>query len=304
MTDVHETRCPALGILRDLETAVQESPPGGRIIFSHLAGSHLYGMSGPESDVDVRAIHQARTDGLFRMTPSFGGRRSTIAIDGHDAVSTEVGKFCDLACHGNPSVLEMLFVPEWAVLTTTPEFVGLMSIRDAFLSQRIIPAYLGYTWSNLSQAVNHIFRAIEQRDQGLADQLLEVQGWGSMAGLLGCLDSFEKLNLLDVCDIDWAIAEGTRAYKASAHVMRLLVCLRNFVLTGQFSVDLGDDLELVRSIRTGTMSLEDFLAEVMARRHALDSLVSSDQAHPLPERPDEDRVDEVLITLRRRDLEI
>ena len=249
----------------------------------------------------------ARTVGLFHMNPLFGSRdsASTVSVEGHDAQSTELGKFCHLACQGNPQVLEALYVPEWAVLRSTSLFRAFVRNRDAFLSQKVVQSYLGYTWSNLSQAVNHVFRAIEQRDTDRAQELIGASNCGcrTMDWLLMNSDGFHKLNLLDVCDVTWDEASETRATKAAGHVLRLLSCLEHFVVNREFTPDLGDDLPLVRGVRYGEVSLSDFRREVLSRRDRIEQLSSGDGLSALPENPDRDLVNELLVMVRRADLD-
>ena len=297
-----EVREVAPLILQDLELAVQQSPASGEMLFAYVTGSHLYGLENEDSDVDVRGVHLAETEGLFRMSPLFGSRdtTSTVTMDGADAQSTELGKFCHLACQGNPQVLEALYVPDWAVLQTTSVFRAFVRNRDAFVSQNVVNAYLGYTWSNLSQAVNHVFRAVEQGNPKLAQELLDVHGWQTMDGLLSGTDGFGKLDLLDVCDVTWADASETRATKAAGHVLRLLVCVEKFMWTREFSTDLGPDLPLVRGVRFGEVPLSEFRHQVLERRDRILRLVDDHGlSEVLPEHPDRERVDEMLVQVRR-----
>jgi hypothetical protein len=292
----------ALEMLDDLNFAVGSSDPGGEVIFAHVAGSHLYGMAHDDSDIDVRGIHLARTVGLFHMDPIFGSRSSasTVSLGGDDAQSHEIGKFCHLACSGNPQVLEMLFVPQWSILTESLDYSRLRRVRDAFLSQRVPAAYLGYTLSNLSQAMNHIFRAIEIRDEALTSDLLIDSRCTSIDVLLGRLDSFQKMGLLVRHRVGWDVAVETRAQKAAAHVIRLLSCLEHFMDHGEFSVDLGDDLDLAVGVRLGEVPFNVFAYDVLDRHTKIEAAISSPLG--LREHPDVHRINCELVQIRKDEI--
>ncbi|MET8006158.1 nucleotidyltransferase domain-containing protein [Nonomuraea glycinis] len=111
------------------------------VLLAGIVGSTAYGLAGPDSDVDRLGIFAAPTldlAGLHRPQES-------IVTTGPDRTLHEAGKWCALALKGNPTVMELLWLPSDLYETRTPLGDQLIGIRDAFLSApRVRDAYFGY----------------------------------------------------------------------------------------------------------------------------------------------------------------
>lgn len=110
-------------------------------IVKALAGSRLYGTNHAGSDMDFMGI------GVASMREKLG-LRYVEQIGADDDVTYELTKWARLAVNGNPTVLQMLWVgPDNAsqTLECHPQWsYWQMKLRSAVLSQRCIPAFLGY----------------------------------------------------------------------------------------------------------------------------------------------------------------
>ena len=120
-----------------------------RTLLTGVVGSTAYGLAGPGSDVDLLSIGLAPTAEVLGLS----GRKAveqTSATSGPDHVTHELGKFASLALAANPTVLELLWVPQY--LETTPQGQSVVAAREAFLStSRVRAAYAGYAGSQASR---------------------------------------------------------------------------------------------------------------------------------------------------------
>lgn len=124
-------------------------------ILAVVIGSRAYGLAGPGSDHDRRAVHAAPTRSFWHLDKPPTHR------DGprDEEFSWEVERFCTLALQANPTVLEVL----WSPLTEhlTPAGADLRAIRTAFLSRRVSSTYGTYASDQLKKVNNRHARTGE-----------------------------------------------------------------------------------------------------------------------------------------------
>jgi len=121
-------------------------------ILRGIVGSHAYGLATPESDIDRMSVALAPSESFFGFNPPVGRSATRVRHEPEDYVIHELGKFLSLAMKSNPSILELLWIEEWEVMTQTGE--ELVNIRRAFPSKRLVrDAYLGYAHQQLTRLV-------------------------------------------------------------------------------------------------------------------------------------------------------
>ena len=131
-----------------------------KTILLGVTGSQAHGLSGPDSDVDMRGIFVYPTEAVLGLPKFCGKDVSTSPVD--DTVMYEVGKFVSLALAANPSILELLFLPEYGYITNEGKL--LVVKREAFLSRKVRNTYGGY-------AVQQYKKLKLREEQGM-------EGWG------------------------------------------------------------------------------------------------------------------------------
>jgi len=108
------------------------------VILQGVVGSTAYGLATPTSDIDRLGVFQARTSELLGLHPPKESRVST----NPDVTHHELGKFVKLCLANNPTVMELLWLDEYEVMTPLGE--RLIEHRQSFMSQRIRKTYGGY----------------------------------------------------------------------------------------------------------------------------------------------------------------
>lgn len=120
--------------------------PGARVLLSGIVGSTAYGLSGPGSDLDRLGFFALPTLRLLGLTPP---RPSVVGTD-PDFAMHEAGKAVSLLLSGNPTVTELLWLPEDLYETRTPLGAELIALRASFQSAaKVKSAYLGYATQQL-----------------------------------------------------------------------------------------------------------------------------------------------------------
>ncbi|MFF8194986.1 DNA polymerase beta superfamily protein [Streptomyces bobili] len=111
------------------------------ILLSGVVGSTAYGLAHAGSDVDRLGLFAAPTEELHGLHPPQESHVSTAP----DRTLHEAAKWCRLALGGNPTVTELVWLPDELYEVRTPLGDELLDIRTTFLSaRRVRDAYLGY----------------------------------------------------------------------------------------------------------------------------------------------------------------
>ncbi|MCQ9178935.1 nucleotidyltransferase domain-containing protein [Streptomyces sp. IBSBF 2953] len=125
------------------------------ILLSGIVGSTAYGLDRPGSDVDRLGIFAAPTEQLHGLQRPVESHVTTSP----DRTLHEAAKWCRLALSGNPTVMELVWLPAELYEVRCSLGDDLIRIRSAFLSaQRVRDAYLGYATQQ--------FRRLESRGDG------------------------------------------------------------------------------------------------------------------------------------------
>lgn len=111
-----------------------------RTLFLTLYGSRAYGLSTPQSDLDVRGIACAPRACVLGFVDRFEG----FECKEPDVVLFELRRFMHLACECNPNVIELLYTAPGDHLGVTPAGERLIDARGGFLSRRARHTYAGF----------------------------------------------------------------------------------------------------------------------------------------------------------------
>ncbi len=166
------------------------------VLLSGIVGSRAYGLATEDSDTDRLGMFAYPTEKILGLHP---GDQSVVQTN-PDVTFHEAGKFISLALKCNPTITELLWLPEELYETRTPLGEKLISIRQCLLSAPLVRnAYLGYATQQ--------FRRLENRSE---------RG-----------------------DYSFSSDTKKRTAKHARHLLRLLVQGMDLYLDGEFSVRLN-----------------------------------------------------------------
>lgn len=137
------------------------------IILEGICGSKAYGLDTESSDTDVKGLYLLPTKTVLSL--NFNPQKTTKDHTDPDWAYYEVGKFMKLVSGGNPTLTELLFLPDYTVMTPTGQL--LIDNRDIFLSTNtIINAYSGYTYSQAKKLCTRTGQGLNGYDSSLKNR--------------------------------------------------------------------------------------------------------------------------------------
>lgn len=284
-----------------------ETPPEGDfwetgLILRVRTGSRAYGIALDSSDEDSRGVCIPPVRFLLGLD-EFEQHES----DGKDHVTYALAKFARLALEGNPNIIETLYTPDEHILHLNELGERLRGARDQFLSRRAGERFGGYARSQLGRLERH--RKWLTDPPTSAPDPMEY-GAEVIDGELKFVDARRRKNF-EAEQKRWthyttwrkersaarAKLEADHGYdtKHAVHLIRLLRMGEEILTRGEVLVQRPDAEELI-ALRQGAWPFERVLQEATRRSAMLPKLMA---ASVLPDHPDRDFVNELVIGLHR-----
>lgn len=123
------------------------------VILQGIVGSTAYGLAREDSDVDMLGIFVAPTLEVSGL--DWNTHKESVVTNKPDVTVHEVGKYLRLTLGGNPTLYDLLYLPEEAY--TEMSFFGemLIGIRSRLLSERAVrDSYGGYAKQQATRLKN------------------------------------------------------------------------------------------------------------------------------------------------------
>ncbi|HEY8374964.1 MAG TPA: nucleotidyltransferase domain-containing protein, partial [Nannocystis sp.] len=116
----------------------------GDVLQCGVTGSHAYGFSSPDSDLDLKGVFIAPTRALLGLRRPNDAVERLTTFEGLecDLSLIEVGRALALLLAGNGNMLERLLTP--FQLYTSPEVEELQALARGAISRRFIRHYQGF----------------------------------------------------------------------------------------------------------------------------------------------------------------
>lgn len=237
------------------------------VILYAYRGSHAHGTYVPSSDPD--SIDDIDTMGVFFYPLSyyFGvpgkAYKRTIEIwEGEwDVVYYEISHFFRLLMKSNPNVMMMLFLRDQDYFVLEDFGREIIENKHLFCSKVAADTFIGYAES----------------------QLKKMTAFQACTGYLGA----KRKRLIEKHGYDT---------KNASHCIRLLRMGCEFLKTGEMNVFRDDARELI-DIKQGKWQLEKVQALAETLFADLNSLV---QRSPLPDKPDVQGINDLLVSIMKR----
>lgn len=188
-----------------------------KIIFKCRVGSHLYGLSTPESDEDFMGVFIPSEEDILGMTNVKQVNNSTKSSsvnerntkDDTDDVMYALPEFLKLLLANNPNIVETLFINPENIIICEPEFQELIDNYEKIISTKVYHSFGGYSYgqkrklvtkreryNNLHYAVNAIeevypeYRSIQHIDDVISEWLNSIVKY--YKGAKNNVESFHK----------------------------------------------------------------------------------------------------------------
>lgn len=116
-------------------------------LFECVYGSHLFGVSTPESDTDLKAVYCPNFEELvLGQTEAHSFNNGKEGPDKVEREAHSIQTFCRMVEQGQTLTYGMLFAPKDKWISWTPEWEELVDNRDRLVSKNLGP-FVGYARS-------------------------------------------------------------------------------------------------------------------------------------------------------------
>ncbi|GAB4398045.1 MAG: hypothetical protein OHK0053_15840 [Microscillaceae bacterium] len=146
------------------------------LIFETISGSRAYGLATPQSDTDIRGVFIAPPEVFYGFSPTL-----QVNDERQNTVYYELKKFMELLGQNNPTMLELLYMPEECIIKAHPLFAQIQSFP--FLSKLCAQTFGQYALSQIRKARGlhkKVFHPMPEARKGLLDFCYVLQGAGSV----------------------------------------------------------------------------------------------------------------------------
>lgn len=148
-----------------------------QIIYESIVGSRLYGMATSNSDTDTKGLFFRPFEDIVPKEEHYFGLKHLPKdevvnkcnnLEGSEKVESvfySAKKFIELCMKGNPTLLEIAFVPDNLLLSNSEIAMEIMYyIRNNFMTKKALKSYVGYFLdqkkgnSNTPKKASHVYR--------------------------------------------------------------------------------------------------------------------------------------------------
>lgn len=315
---------------------------GDRIILLGLGGSHAYGTSNENSDVDFRGITLNLPSDLLGLTEfeQYEDRHT-------DTVIYSFNKAVRLFLECNPNTIELLGLDEDQYLIKNAIGQELLDHRSLFLSKRAAKSFGGYASAQLRRLQNaiarysmsqrereqHIFNSVNNALEDFKRRNAQL-GKGNIRIYIDDSDNplfeteifidaeYKHMPLRDYENMLGAMNSVIRDYdkigkrnrkkdddhlnKHAMHLIRLFFMALDILEKGEIRTHRTEEQELLRSIRRGDFRREDKNFSKEFYRMLSDyerRLKTAAENSPLPDQPDMEQVEAFVERVNRKAVE-
>lgn len=125
-----------------------ENQANERVIFRGVVGSRAYGTNTPDSDTDIRGIFVVPSIEYACLSQP----PNQVSDERNDRTYYSLRRFCELAANANPTAIEILYLPEDCILSSSTAYSILQNKRRMFLTEKVVDSYIGYAMSQIKKA--------------------------------------------------------------------------------------------------------------------------------------------------------
>lgn len=289
-------------------------------IFVGKHGSHAYGLSTAESDLDIRGVAIPPREYFLGFNKKFE-QFTTNSVD-VDLTIFDIRKFFSLAVDCNPNVIELLFLDQEDWIRWNDLWKEIVKHRLLFLSKKAKHTFSGYAVSQLKRIKRHRSwllsppkkkpersdfgaTAIDQNTLGALDEMVNegenLSGWvmEKFTAEKAYRNALKEWNQF----LEWqknrnpkrAELEAKYGFDAkhAMHLVRLMTMCEEILSQGKLIVK-RPDRDFLLSIKNGEWSYDELIAWADYQDIKLDKL--KDQSS-LPDKVDRDFLDKLCVEL-------
>lgn len=295
-------------------------------IMLSLAGSHLYGTSTPDSDIDIRGVCFSPINNLLGLDgfEQYDFHSEThIKFDGVYVVSGitpkpidglsssditiySLQKFAKLCLDANPNIIELLFsMNGHSLLEYSMDWNDILRNKKLFLSQRSRHTFSGYAFSQLNRIKVYTKWRDDppQKPDGREHGLTQTDEGGYLWTNSNLKNAYDNKLKEFQHYTEWLTNRNPKRReleekygydtKHASHLVRLILEGIELLTTGEIKLPLKDEyLKVIMDVRNGLWEYDKLIKESERGFEWLKNAHSS-----LPNKPDRKKVNELIINM-------
>ncbi|WP_337040589.1 DNA polymerase beta superfamily protein [Emticicia sp. 17c] len=117
-----------------------------KVLYKAIVGSRAYGTNTAKSDIDYKGVYAQSVEELVGFN-----YKEQIEVS-KDECYYEVRRFLQLLQSANPTMLELLYMPQECIIEKHPAFDIILENRDRFLTQKCLDSFGGYAIAQIQKA--------------------------------------------------------------------------------------------------------------------------------------------------------
>jgi predicted nucleotidyltransferase len=296
------------------------------VIYLTRHGSHAYGTSRPESDLDIKGIAIPPVEYFFGWVDKF--EQADKGFDS-DVQIYDIRKFFNLAADCNPNIIEVLWTDPSDRIWCDGFGQDIYDLRRDFISKKARHTFSGYAHAQLKRIMTHQrwlrnppktqpqreefglppMKVAADKEQIMAAEFLNTQGYGYGTNFQELVDNEKRYrNALKEWEQfqTWQKERNPARHeleskfgydtKHAMHLVRLMRMCGEVLETGQVIVKRSDAKELLE-IRAGAWPFDKLIAWAEAEDVRMDKLYAEST---LPHAPDRKLLDRACVNIVER----
>lgn len=126
---------------------IKELRDNNLIVFEGIVGSRAYGTNLENSDTDIKGVFIQPIDDILGF-----GYKGQVNDAKNDIVFYEIRRFLELLQSSNPTILELLNLPEDCIIYKNSIFDLILNNKKSFITKGCRNSYSGYAYQQISKS--------------------------------------------------------------------------------------------------------------------------------------------------------
>jgi uncharacterized protein len=165
---------------------IQDLKDKNLIIFEGIVGSQAYGIATPTSDIDIKGVYIQPIEDILSF-----GYVEQVSDDTNDTTYYEIKRFLQLVSTNNPTILELLNLPEDCIKIKESIFNLVLQHKDDLITKNCKNSFGGYAIEQIKKARGlnkKIVNPVDKEKKTILDFCYIIDGYNTIP----IKDFFEK----------------------------------------------------------------------------------------------------------------
>jgi len=157
---------------------IQDLKDKNLIIFEGIVGSQAYGIATPTSDIDIKGVYIQPIEDILSF-----GYVEQVSDNTNDTTYYEIKRFLQLVSTNNPTILELLNLPEDCIKIKDPIFNLVLQHKDELITKNCKNSFGGYAIEQIKKARGlnkKIVNPVDKEKKSILDYCYIIDGYNTI----------------------------------------------------------------------------------------------------------------------------